>query len=125
MNVKVQIVTSSEDDVYTVPIDAVGKDDSGNSVIYVQNSTGEFDAVEVTVGESNDYYISITGDSLQEGMVVRASADAAAAAVATSDTQATAASDAAMEITGGSGMEPAQQGGGSGEAPQGGGPGGN
>ena len=125
MNVKVQIVTSSEDDVYTVPIDAVGKDDSGNSVIYVQNSTGEFDAVEVTVGESNDYYTSITGDSLQEGLVVRASADAAAAAVATSDTEATATSDAAMGITGGSGMEPAQQGGGSGEAPQGGGPGGN
>ena len=125
MNVKVQIVTSSEDDVYTVPIDAVGKNDSGSSVIYVQNSTGGFDEVEVTVGESNDYYTSITGSSLQEGMVVRASANANEAAVATSDTQATASSDSAFEISGGSGMQPAQGGGGSGEAPQGGGPGGN
>ncbi len=74
MNVKVQIVTSSEEDVYTVPIDAVGKDDNGNSIIYVKNSSGEFEAVKVTVGGSNDYYTSISGDTLQEGMVVRASA---------------------------------------------------
>ena len=125
MNVKVQIVISSEENVYTVPIDAVGKDDSGNSVIYVKNSSGEFEAVKVTVGGSNDYYTSISGDTLQEGMVVRASADESAAAVATSDTQATSSTDKAFEVTGGSGMEPAQGGGGTGEAPQGGGPGGN
>lgn len=73
MNAKVVITTSSVDDVYTVPIDAV-EEDGGKSYIYVQNDAGEYDKTEVTVGESNDYYVEISGSNLKEGMVVRASA---------------------------------------------------
>jgi len=73
MNAKVVITTSSVDDVYTVPIDAV-EEDGGKSYIYVQNDAGEYDKTEVTVGDSNDYYVEISGSNLKEGMVVRASA---------------------------------------------------
>ena len=34
-----------------------------------------FEEVEVTTGNSNDYYIEISGDSLAEGDVIRSSAD--------------------------------------------------
>ncbi len=76
MNAKVEIIVSSIEDVYTVPYDAVGEDENGNKVIYVQNTqTQEFEPVIVTVGEENDYYIEISGDTLEDGMVVRASAN--------------------------------------------------
>ena len=34
-----------------------------------------FEKIYVTTGDSNDYYIEITADELQEGDVIRASAD--------------------------------------------------
>jgi multidrug efflux pump subunit AcrA (membrane-fusion protein) len=130
MSAEVKIILSSTGDVYTVPIDAVGTDDSGNSVIYVKNDSGEFEPVVVTTGDSNDYYIEVSGDSLSEGMTVRASADENAAAVATAS--ASASSDSALNFNMGgsssggdmSGGGGAPSGGGGG-APSGGGPGGN
>jgi multidrug efflux pump subunit AcrA (membrane-fusion protein) len=130
MNVKVTIIVSSDEDVYTVPIDAVGTDSSGNSVIYVKQSDDTYSPVTVTTGDSNDYYIVVSGDSLSDGMVIRASADATSAAVA--QPSASASSDSGLNLNlggatgggnGGGGSAP--QGGGGGSAPQGGGPGGN
>lgn len=78
-NAKVEIILSTTENVFTVPLDAIGENDAGESVIYVQ--TGEtddepvFDEMVVTVGEQNDYYAEISGSELEEGMVVRAAAD--------------------------------------------------
>ncbi len=76
MNAKVEIVISSLEDVYTVPIDALEEQEDGTYVIYVQNEeSGEFAPVSVTKGEENDYYVQISGDDLSDGMIVRASAN--------------------------------------------------
>ncbi len=79
-NAKVEIILSTTEDVFTVPLDAIGENEAGESVIYVQ--TGEedgepvFEEMTVTVGEQNDYYAQISSAELEEGMVVRAAADA-------------------------------------------------
>lgn len=78
-NAKVEIILSTTEDVFTVPLDAIGENEAGESVIYVQ--TGEedgepvFEEMTVTVGEQNDYYAQISGAELEEGLVVRASAN--------------------------------------------------
>lgn len=74
-----EIILSTTEDVFSVPLDAIGENEAGESVIYVQ--TGEtdgepvFEEMVVTVGEKNDYYAQFSGAELEEGMVVRAAAD--------------------------------------------------
>lgn len=75
MSAKVEILISSVNDVFTVPLDAIEKKEDGTSIIYVRNDTGEFIETAVTVGEKTDYYTEISGSNLSEGMVVRASAN--------------------------------------------------
>lgn len=76
---QVEIVITQKDNIFTVPRDAVGTAEDGGS--YVLRRTGgegvdmTFEEVEVTTGNSNDYYIEISGDSLAEGDVIRSSAD--------------------------------------------------
>ena len=76
---KVEIVISAKDNVFTVPRDAVGTNDAGST--YVLRKTGgegvdmTFEQVAVTEGDTNDYYVEITGDDLNEGDVIRATAD--------------------------------------------------
>lgn len=76
---KVEIIIQQTDNVFTVPIDAVGTAEDGSS--YVLRQTGgsgvdmTFEEVPVTTGESNDYSIVISGDNLAEGDVIRSSAD--------------------------------------------------
>jgi len=85
MNAKVNIILSSEDNVFVVPIDAVGTDETGSSVVYVKTGgsgpDATFEPVQVTTGEENDYYIEISGDALTEGMQVRSSASSEEATV--------------------------------------------
>lgn len=78
MNASVDIIVSSNADVYQVPLDAVG-DDNGTSFVY-RKTGGEgtdmqFEKITVTTGESNDYYIEIASEELSEGDVIRSSAD--------------------------------------------------
>ena len=77
-NAKVQIIQSTTEDVFTVPLDAIEEKEDGTSVIYVQSGeeNGEpvFEEVQVVVGATNDYYAEVSGVDLEEGMVVRASA---------------------------------------------------
>lgn len=77
-NAKVQIIQSTTEDVFTVPLDAIEEKEDGTSVIYVQSGeeNGEpvFEEVQVVVGASNDYYAEVSGVDLEEGMIVRASA---------------------------------------------------
>ena len=124
MNAKVNIILSSEDNVFVVPIDAVGTDDSGSSVVYVKTSgsgpDATFEAVQVTTGEENDYYIEISGDNLTEGMEVRSSASSEEATVNQSTDSASSESSGLGLLGGLTGGD-----GGGGEMPSGGGPGGN
>lgn len=77
-NAKVQIIQSTTEDVFTVPLDAIEEKEDDTSVIYVQSGeeNGEpvFEEVQVVVGATNDYYAEVSGVDLEEGMVVRASA---------------------------------------------------
>lgn len=75
MSAKVEILISSIDNVFTVPLDAVETKEDGTSIIYVQNTNGEFYEVAVTLGKQTDYYVEISGPDLSEGMIVRASAN--------------------------------------------------
>ncbi len=79
ISAKVEIIVSEKDNVFTVPRDAVGTNDDGST--YVLRKTGgegvdmTFEQVAVTEGDTNDYYVEITGDDLNEGDVIRATAD--------------------------------------------------
>ena len=79
ISAQVEIVVQQDEDVLTVPRDAIGTREDGST--YVLRRTGgegvdmTFEEVEVTTGNSNDYYIEISGDSLAEGDVIRSSAD--------------------------------------------------
>lgn len=77
-NAKVQIIQSTTEDVFNVPLDAIEEKEDGTSVIYVQSGeeNGEpvFEEVQVVVGATNDYYAEVSGVDLEEGMIVRASA---------------------------------------------------
>ncbi len=77
-NAKVQIIQSTTEDVFTVPLDAIEEKEDGTSVIYVQSGeeNGEpvFEEVQVVAGATNDYYAEVSGVDLEEGMIVRASA---------------------------------------------------
>ena len=83
-NASVEIILSSTEDVFTVPLDAIGQDESGQDVVYLQTGTDEagdptFEPVPVTVGATNDYYAEVSGEDLSEGAVIRAAADASQA----------------------------------------------
>ena len=76
---QVEIIQDVTEGVFVVPIDAVGTAQDGSSFVYRQTG-GEgvdmtFEEVPVTTGASNDYYIEISGDTLAEGDVIRATAD--------------------------------------------------
>lgn len=127
ISAEVEIVISEKDNVFTVPRDAVGTHDDGSS--YVLRKTGgegvdmTFEEVSVTTGDANDYYIEISGDDLQEGDVIRSSADLTQG-IETSDNTV----DPMQELMGG-GAAPAQPagdagvpGGGGDHAPEGGAP---
>lgn len=76
---QVEILKSITDNVFVVPIDAVATAEDGSSYVY-RKTGGEgvdmtFEQVTVTTGESNDYYVEISGDDLAEGDVIRSTAD--------------------------------------------------
>lgn len=76
---QVEILKSVTDNVFVVPIDAVATAEDGSSYVY-RKTGGEgvdmtFEQVTVTTGESNDYYVEISGDDLAEGDVIRSTAD--------------------------------------------------
>lgn len=80
MNTSVDIILSTTEDCFMVPIDAVGNDNDGMGD-YIYRSTGgsgvdiTFEKIYITLGETNDYYVEISSDQLSEGDVVRATAD--------------------------------------------------
>ena len=133
ISAQVEIVISEKDDIFTVPRDAVGTHDDGSS--YVLRKTGgegvdmTFEEVDVTTGDSNDYYIEISGDDLNEGDVIRSSADLTQG-IETATQEADGMMGGQMVVTDGGAMAAAPAGGGAmaaapaGGGDMGGGPGG-
>lgn len=131
ISAKVEIVVSEKQGVFSVPRDAVGTAEDGSS--YVLRKTGgegvdsTFEQVTVTTGESNDYYIEISGEELSEGDVIRSSADLTQGIETAGESEADAMQPDAVPmqqadaVVGGSGGNAGGPGGG---APDGGGPGG-
>lgn len=128
IDAQVEIIVQQDNDVFTVPRDAIGTREDGST--YVLRRTGgegvdmTFEEVDVTTGNANDYYIEVSGD-LAEGDVIRASADL------TQGMESTESSDPLAALMDGGGMsvevtEPAggPGGGGPGGGGEGGGPGG-
>ena len=74
MNTHVKIIKNEISDVYKVSMDTVGKDENGNSIVYVKKND-EFVPMTVQTGENNGWDVVISGDGLQEGMELRASAN--------------------------------------------------
>ena len=131
ISAQVEIIVQQDEDVFTVPRDAIGTREDGST--YVLRRTGgegvdmTFEEVEVTTGNSNDYYIEISGDSLAEGDVIRSSADltqgieTANASDTLSDMMG---GSMSVQVTGPGDAAPAGGPGGAGGGPDGGGPGG-
>ena len=123
ISAQVEIVISEKDDIFTVPRDAVGTHDDGST--YVLRKTGgegvdmTFEEVDVTTGDSNDYYIEISGDDLNEGDVIRSSSDLTQG-IETATQEADGMMGGQMVVTDGGAMAAAPAGGGD----MGGGPGG-
>lgn len=123
ISAQVEIVVNQKENVFTVPRDAVGTHEDGST--YVLRKTGgegvdmTFEEVTVTTGDSNDYYIEISGDDLNEGDVIRSSSDLTQG-IETATQEADGMMGGQMVVTDGGAMAAAPAGGGD----MGGGPGG-
>ncbi len=89
VNASVDVVLSSIDNVFSVPIDAVGADAQGNKVVYLQSGSEAgrpvFTEVIVKLGEQTDYLVEISAASLKAGDIIRASANPDEASVDTGE----------------------------------------
>ncbi|SFB06367.1 HlyD family secretion protein [Acetitomaculum ruminis DSM 5522] len=74
MNAKVEIVVNEVGERCAVAYDAVAEDENGQKYVYKveqgKDNTFKAKKVEVTTGESNDYYVEISSDSLSEGDLI-------------------------------------------------------
>lgn len=108
ISAKVEIVISEKDDVFTVPRDAVGTNEDGTT--YVLRRTGgegtdmTFEEVAVSEGDTNDYYVEITGDDLHEGDIIRATADLTQGIESSTDSAAQMMEDGSLYVGDGSDM---------------------
>lgn len=113
MTAKCSIILKEAKDVYAVPYDAIHTNNSGDSVIYVQDGTSKKE-VTVTKGMESDYYVAVSGDGLSEGLKV----------IIPSDSTSSSSSKDSSDSSGLSGMLGGGGGNMGGGAPSGGGPGG-
>lgn len=74
MNVRLNVILASKDDVYAVPYDAVITDMEGNDIVYVARTNEEgvttAEQVVVTTGMETDFYIEISSADIQDGDLV-------------------------------------------------------
>lgn len=117
MTAKCSIILKEAQDVYGVPYDAIHTNNSGDSVIYVQDGTSKKE-VTVTKGMESDYYVAVSGDGLSEGLNVIIPSDSTSAS---SSKDSSDSSGLSGMLGGGGGQGGGNMGGG---APSGGGPGG-
>ncbi len=79
MSVRAKVLLEEKKNVFNVPLDAVGTDENGQSVIY-RKDTDEaggvtFTPVPVTTGMETDLSVEVSGEGLSEGMELRSLAD--------------------------------------------------
>lgn len=74
MNAKAEVILTQLTNIYVVPFDAVGTNDNGEKIVYVQNGD-DFQPLVVETGMETDYYIQIISAQLEDGMVIRSSAN--------------------------------------------------
>ena len=117
MTAKCSIILKEAKDVYAVPYDAIHTNNSGDSVIYVQDGTSKKE-VTVTKGMESDYYVAVSGDGLSEGLNVIIPSDSTSSS---SSKDSSDSSGLSGMLGGGGGQGGGNMGGG---APSGGGPGG-
>lgn len=117
MTAKCSIILKEAKDVYAVPYDAIHTNNSGDSVIYVQDGTSKKE-VTVTKGMESDYYVAVSGDGLSEGLKVIIPSDSTSSS---SSKDSSDSSGLSGMLGGGGGQGGGNMGGG---APSGGGPGG-
>ena len=117
MTAKCSIILKEAKDVYAVPYDAIHTNNSGDSVIYVQDGTSKKE-VTVTKGMESDYYVAVSGDGLSEGLKVIIPSDSTSSS---SSKDSSDSSSLSGMLGGGGGQGGGNMGGG---APSGGGPGG-
>lgn len=72
---KAEIIISEKENVYTLPIDAVGTNAAGKDIIKLAQPDGSTKELEVTTGDKNDYYIEVSGNGLSDGLEVLANAN--------------------------------------------------
>lgn len=70
MTAKCSIILEEASDVYAVPYDAIHTNTNGESVLYVQDSSGTRSEVAVTKGMESDYYVEVSGEGLSEGLQI-------------------------------------------------------
>lgn len=74
MNAKVKITLEERTSVLSVPIDAIGTDESGNDVVFIADNASDKSctakAVKVRKDLVTDYYVSVISDELKEGDVI-------------------------------------------------------
>lgn len=117
MTAKCSIILKEAKDVYAVPYDAIHTNNSGDSVIYVQDGNSKKE-VTVTKGMESDYYVAVSGDGLSEGLKVIIPSDSTSSS---SSKDSSDSSGLSGMLGGGGGQGGGNMGGG---APSGGGPGG-
>lgn len=80
MSANADIIIEERNDIYAVPYEELGVDETGASVIYIpkQQADGTYlsEAVPVTLGLESDYAVEITGEGLTDGMPVIADSKA-------------------------------------------------
>lgn len=71
MSAKAQIVLDSRENVFVVPLAALGTDQEGNPVVYAKQPDGSFEPMPVTTGLESDFEAEISGEGLSEGMEIQ------------------------------------------------------
>ena len=66
-----KIYTKEYNDVWVVPVGAIGTNAEGESVIAVQEADGTFRDLVVTAGYSDGVRSEISGDGLNDGLTIR------------------------------------------------------
>jgi len=79
MTAKAKVLLEEKKGVFSVPLDAVGTDENGETVVYQKNTDAEgnvtFTPIPVTTGVETDLSVEVSGEGLTEGMELRSLAD--------------------------------------------------
>lgn len=70
MTAKCSIVLKEVEDVFAVPYDALHKNKSGDTVLYVTDGRGTRSEIVVSKGMESDYYVEVSGEGLSENLQV-------------------------------------------------------